>query len=192
MKIVLVGETQVGKTSIVTRLMSNKFQANSPATIGASFQNYKVTTKKCTSSLQIWDTAGQEKFRSLAPMYYRSADVALLCFDLTKKETLEALETWAHELIEKGPENLIKICVGNKSDLTSERTVTKEMAEEYVYRNQIAYYHECSAKTGEGVQELFIYIAEHFAPEQQTPNVVEEDIPIAIDQPPPQKSNSCC
>ena len=192
MKIVLVGETQVGKTSIVTRLMSNKFQGSSPATIGATFQNYKVTTKRGTSNFQIWDTAGQEKFRSLAPMYYRSADIALLCFDITKQETLDGLETWAHELVEKGPPNMIKIVVGTKCDLEDQRVVTREKAEEFVDRNQIAYYHECSAKTGQGVQELFFYIAENFSPEQQKPTVLEEDVPVAIDQPPPQQKSSCC
>lgn len=195
MKIVLVGETQVGKTSIVTRLVSDKFTSGGPATIGASFQNYKVTTKNGTTSFQIWDTAGQEKFRSLAPMYYRSADIAILCFDCTKKATLEALDDWCRELIEKGPQNLIKVLVANKCDLEDQREVSKSEADDFAFRNQLNYFAEVSAKTGYGVKELFIYIAENFSSGQGAEgDVIEEEIPVAIDKAPPANNSGggCC
>jgi small GTP-binding protein len=192
MKIVLVGETQVGKTSIVTRLVNDKFTSGGPATIGASFQNYKVATKNGMTSFQIWDTAGQEKFRSLAPMYYRSSDVAIMCFDCTKRVTLEALDDWSRELIEKGPPNLIKILVANKCDLEDQREVTKKEADDFAYKNQINHFAEVSAKTGAGVKELFIYIAENFATPQATGEVIEEDVPVAIDKAPLAKSSGGC
>ena len=160
MKIVLVGDTQVGKTCLIRRLANGVFSEHNIATIGAAFQNHVIQTKSGTVSLQIWDTAGQEKFRALAPMYYRSAAVAILCFDLTNKRTFQALEQWSMELNEKAADTLQIIICGNKKDMVEQREISFEEGTEFAKAQGAVFYAETSAKTGEGVMELFTRIAE--------------------------------
>ena len=160
MKVVLVGDTQVGKTCILGRLTTGSFRSSSPATVGAAFQNHVMTTSKGAVTMQIWDTAGQEKYRALAPMYYRSAHVAILFFDLTNRESFNSLDQWANELEEKTTGELRLFLVGNKVDLESDRKVTKEEAEEFGFQHGAIEYFETSAKTGQGVIELFTKVAE--------------------------------
>lgn len=159
MKIVLVGDTQVGKTCLVKRLTSGIYTDNNPATIGAAFQNCIIQTENGNVSLQIWDTAGQEKFRALAPMYYRSASVAILCFDLTNAATFVGLEQWAAELAEKAAYTLKLVVVGNKKDLIDDRKISFEDANEFATKHGAIFYTETSSKTGEGVSDLFHKIA---------------------------------
>ena len=160
MKVVLVGDTQVGKTCILGRLTSGQFRASSPATVGAAFQNHVITTNKGAVSMQIWDTAGQEKYRSLAPMYYRSAQVAILFFDLTNRQSFLDLDQWANELEEKTTGEIKTFLVGNKCDLEDERQVSKEEAQEFSFQHGAIEYVETSAKTGDGVVDLFTKVAE--------------------------------
>ena len=160
MKIVLIGDTQVGKTCIIRRLSENQFSSNVSATIGAAFQNHIMQTKKGSVSFQIWDTAGQEKFRALAPMYYRSASVAILCFDLTNKQTFESLEQWFSELKEKASHDLRVIVVGTKNDLVDERVIEENDGILFARFHGALFYTETSAKTGDGIIELFTRIAE--------------------------------
>lgn len=159
MKVVLLGNTQVGKTSMLNRLTSGVFKDTAP-TIGAAFQTYAVSTNSKCIAMQIWDTAGQEKYHALAPMYYRSANVAVLCFDLTSYESFSALENWVDELADKGPSNLITVLVGTKSDLVENRAVTSDEAHALASSTSMAFYIECSAKTGEGISEIFTKIAQ--------------------------------
>ena len=160
MKIVLVGDTQVGKTCLIRRLSQGVYSDKNFATIGAAFQNHVIQTKNGSVSLQIWDTAGQEKFRALAPMYYRSAAVAVLCFDLTNKRTFEALEQWSMEISEKSPDTLKIVLVGTKKDLINDREVSFEAGKHFAETHGVLFYLETSAKTGDGVIQLFSQIAE--------------------------------
>ena len=160
MKIVLVGDTQVGKTCLIRRLSQGVYSDNNPVTIGAAFQNHMIQTKKGSVSLQIWDTAGQEKVRALAPMYYRSANVAVLCFDLTNKRTFEALEQWSMEITEKAPTMLKIVLVGTKKDLTNDRQVSFESGKNFAESHGFLFYMETSAKMGDGIIQLFTQIAE--------------------------------
>lgn len=160
MKVVLVGDTQVGKTCVVSRLTCGEFRPENPATVGAAFQNHTIDTPANGSvSLQIWDTAGQEKYRALAPMYYRSASIAVLFFDLTNLATFQSLDNWISELQEKTTREIKLFLVGNKADLSDERVVSRAAAEEFAKRHGIVNYMETSAKTGEGVLDLFTSIA---------------------------------
>ena len=159
-KVVLVGDTQVGKTCIISRLVNDVFKGNNPATIGAAFQTFSLTTDSGTVTLQIWDTAGQEKYRSLTPMYYRSAEIAILCYDVTNARSFESMEQWTNELVEKAPPNMQLIIAGNKIDLAEERVISEASARAFADKNGAAYYAEVSAKAGEGVKELFIKAAE--------------------------------
>ncbi|EAY14713.1 small GTP-binding protein, putative [Trichomonas vaginalis G3] len=185
MKIVLVGDTQVGKTCLVKRLTSGTYTDNNPATIGAAFQNCIIQTEHGNVSLQIWDTAGQEKFRALAPMYYRSASVAILCFDLTNPTSFNGLEQWAMELTEKASYTLKLVVVGNKKDLIDERKVAFEAANDFAMKHGAIFYTETSAKTGESISELFYKIASH----GQIESVYS---PPPLEPAKPKESGGCC
>lgn len=111
---------------------------------------------------QIWDTAGQEKYESLAPMYYRKAGAAIVMYDLTVASSFERLRDWVRELGENGPQDIVVACVGNKLDLTTDgsaREVREDVARDFA-RSEGALYFEASARTGEGVTEIFEALAE--------------------------------
>jgi small GTP-binding protein len=159
-KVVLVGDTKVGKSCILTRFVQGTFDTNMPPTIGAAFLAKVVTTEGGPVRLQLWDTAGQEKFRSLAPMYYRAAAVAILVFDLTSKQTLDGLADWAREIAEKAPHNIKIVVIGNKSDLVDERVEPRSAGEETARGFNAVFYDETSAETGDRVNDVFTRIAE--------------------------------
>jgi len=186
LKVVLVGDTRVGKSCILTRFVQGTFDRHMPATIGAAFLTKVVATEGVPVRLQLWDTAGQEKFRSLAPMYYRSSAVAQLVFDVTNKSSLDGLEDWQAEIADKAPHNIKLVVIGNKIDLESERVIAKSAGEEFAKKLGAVYYGETSAESGDGINEVFKFIAELDIDQdnvQETPKRVE-----------PQKSASggCC
>lgn len=188
-KVVFVGDTQVGKTCIITRLTSGKFKLTNPPTIGAAFQTHVMTTPMGTVTMQIWDTAGQEKYKSLAPMYYRSADIAILCFDVTNLSSYEAMEQWSNELISKAPSQMQLIICGNKIDDEENRVITAESAEQNAMSHGAKAYMETSAKTGQGILELFTKAAQlasetNYASSKPKPRVLD-------DTEDPSKKNCC-
>ena len=160
MKVVLLGSTKVGKTSLINRLTGGVFLEEPTATVGASFQTYVVTDSGRCVAMQIWDTAGQERYRALTPMYYRSANAAILCFDITNSESFDAINSWIDELKEKGPSEMVIALVGTKLDLYEDRKVSTQDAKALAERSDISFYAECSAKTGQGVSEIFLKITE--------------------------------
>jgi small GTP-binding protein len=131
-----------------------------PATIGAAFLTKVISTPNGQVRLQLWDTAGQEKFRSLAPMYYRSSAVAVLVYDITARSSLDGLEDWAAEIADKAPHNIKLVVVGNKVDLENERVVGSSTAEALARKLNAVDYVETSAQSGVGINELFTKIAE--------------------------------
>jgi small GTP-binding protein len=118
-----------------------------------------MTTSKGAVTLQIWDTAGQEKYRALTPMYYRNARAALVVFDLTNHQSFQAIEEWITDL-DSGPDSVNLFLVGNKCDLEQNRAVTANMAKDWVDQHEAVAYVETSAKTGTGVIDLFTRVAE--------------------------------
>lgn len=160
LKAVLVGDTKVGKSCLLSRFVQNTFDENMPATVGAAFLTKIVQTDSVNIRLQLWDTAGQEKYRSLAPMYYRSSAAAILVYDVTNKESLENLKTWIQEINNKAPQGIAVIIVGNKIDLVNERTVSQDAGLEVAKELGAVHYFEVSAKTGEGINQLFTKVAE--------------------------------
>ncbi|KAF3926278.1 hypothetical protein ABW20_dc0107728 [Dactylellina cionopaga] len=121
-KLVLLGEAAVGKSSLVLRFVNDDFQENREPTIGAAFLTQKCSLPNRTIKFEIWDTAGQERFASLAPMYYRNAQSALVVYDLTKSSSLAKAKHWVAELQRQASPGIVIALVGNKLDLTSQST----------------------------------------------------------------------
>lgn len=209
-KLVLLGESAVGKSSVVLRFCQNDFQANKEPTIGAAFLTQRCRLEENVIKFEIWDTAGQERFRSLSPMYYRNSQASIVVYDVTKAASLEQAKTWVKELQRQANPNIVIALVGNKVDLVrsspsdsapkstststeddaedseaddatatpeaeasggageegpdsgapseSRRQVSREEAESYANENGLLFF-ETSAKTGEGVVEVFTEIA---------------------------------
>ncbi len=121
-KIVLVGDSGVGKTNLLTRFSKNEFSLESKTTIGVEFATKTITTESGhIIKAQIWDTAGQDRYRAIASSYYKGAVGALLVYDITKTKSFENVEKWLKELRDHGAENMVTMLIGNKSDLADDR-----------------------------------------------------------------------
>ena len=189
LKAVLVGDTKVGKSCILSQFVQETYDPNMPATVGAAFLTKIVSTDSGNVRLQLWDTAGQEKYRSLAPMYYRSAVAALLVYDVTNKNSLENLKNWNQEICEKAPPGITVFVVGNKIDCTEERVVTYDAGRSLAQQLGAPYYFEVSAKTGEGITNLFNKVAESDI-KQESP--LERPVERPTKQSSDGKSSGCC
>ncbi|XP_046913320.2 ras-related protein Rab-22A [Dermatophagoides farinae] len=154
-KICLLGDTGVGKSSIVQRFVHNTYNACMENTIGASFMTKTIYIKSTCYKLNIWDTAGQERYKALAPMYYRGANICIVVFDVTSKSSFDSVQSWIRELRTYLLEKCLICIVGNKSDLADRRAVMYHEAKEYA-DSVNAFFIETSAKSCSNVTELFI------------------------------------
>lgn len=159
-KIVLLGESGVGKSSIAMRYVNNTFSEAFEVTIGGGYLQQIVRLREGASlKLDIWDTGGQERFRSLLQMYYRDADAALITYDVTNDKSLECCEYWVNEL-RNNEEDCLLFLVGNKIDFPpEERRVDTKRAESFAESNGMIWF-ETSAKSGENVNKLFERVAQ--------------------------------
>ncbi|OXB71917.1 UNVERIFIED_CONTAM: hypothetical protein H355_004590 [Colinus virginianus] len=156
-KVVLLGSTSVGKSSLAYRYVKNDFKESLP-TVGCSFFTQTVQLETAMIKLEIWDTAGQEKYHSVCHLYYRGAHAALLVYDLTNKETLNRAKQWLTELEKEFlPDEIVIALVGNKTDLADEREVAAEEGEEFA-RNRSLLFMETSAKSNHQVNDIFMAI----------------------------------
>jgi small GTP-binding protein len=165
-KLVLLGESAVGKSSLVLRFVRGQFFDYQESTIGAAFLTQTVALNDTTVKFEIWDTAGQERYHSLAPMYYRGAAAAIVVYDITSPDSFARAKSWVRELQRQGNPNIVIALAGNKSDLASKRKVDPDEAKQYAEENNIMFM-ETSAKTAANVNELFVQIARKL-PKQQT------------------------
>ena len=160
-KICLLGDVNVGKTSIASRFCKNSFNENYINTIGGAYQQQNIVLNNGTKmKLHIWDTSGQDRFRSMTNLYYRDAQVAILTYDVTNEQSLESLNYWLSELSDKvDQENMLLCLAGNKNDVdSSEKKVSTAKGKQFAEEHNMIFY-ETSAKTGAGVKELFQAIA---------------------------------
>ncbi|XP_034030106.1 ras-related protein Rab-25b isoform X2 [Thalassophryne amazonica] len=130
-KVVLIGESGVGKSNLLSRFTKNEFNHDSRTTIGVEFSTRTVQIGGVTIKAQIWDTAGLERYRAITSAYYRGAVGALLVYDITKHLTYESVARWLKELYEHATPNIVVMLVGNKADLATERSVPTEEAKDF-------------------------------------------------------------
>jgi len=151
-KMLIIGDSQVGKTSILTKFTNNVFNTHMAPTIGTDYKTKKIQVEDKTIKLEIWDTAGQERFRCITQSFYRGCMGIMIVFDFTKIESFHNVETWLANLKQQASDNVVKVLVGNKLDLP--REVKDEDIKKLVAEHDIPYF-EVSAKTGENIQETF-------------------------------------
>ncbi|NWH61595.1 RAB17 protein, partial [Geococcyx californianus] len=158
-KVVLLGSTSVGKSSLAYRYVKNDFKESLP-TVGCSFFTQTLNLEAATIKFEIWDTAGQEKYHSVCHLYYRGAHAALLVYDITNKETLNRAKLWLRDLEKEFlPDEIVIGLVGNKTDLAAEREVATEEGKEFA-RTKGLLFMETSAKSNHQVNDIFMAIAQ--------------------------------
>ena len=167
-KIVLLGTQATGKSSLIIRYISDKFEDKYKVTIGGAYLQKDVKLKNGDNlKLHIWDTSGQERFRAITQLYYKDASAAILVYDITSKESLNDLEYWIKQLYENNDtENLIVACAGNKIDL-EDRKVSYNEGKNFCKENKIPIFYETSAKTNIGIRELFQNLAQKVYEQQK-------------------------
>jgi len=157
-KLVFLGDQSVGKTSIITRFMYDTFDSTYQPTIGIDFLSKTMYLDDKTVRLQLWDTAGQERFRSLIPSYIRDSSVAVICYDITSRDSFVNTSKWIDDVrTERGDDVIMMLC-GNKTDLEDHRTVSYEEAEAKAKEYNIMFI-ETSAKAGFNIKALFRKVA---------------------------------
>ena len=186
-KIVLIGNTSVGKTNILSKYLTDQFDPDSKATVGVEFgtKNFKIENN--IVKVQIWDTAGQERYRSITNAYYKGAKGSLLVYDITNKKSFDDLDKWILDLKTNGDDNLSLILLGNKSDLEDKRVISTEEG-----KNKAEFYKssflETSALNGNNIQEAFnelimdVYKNNHEIFEKQANVKINNDRAIDLDK----------
>jgi Ras-related protein Rab-11A len=153
-KIVIIGDSGVGKSNIFTRFIKDEFNLDSKATIGVEFSAKNVTIKDKVIKAQVWDTAGQERFRALAKNYYRGAVGALLVYDITNHDSFKSVERWLKEVKDHAEPHLVSLLIGNKNDLEEKRAVKTEEGAEFAEKQGVGFV-ETSAKNNVNIESAF-------------------------------------
>ena len=154
-KLIMLGDENVGKTSIINRFKKNEYSGNYEPTLGLDFQTQSITVDNLSVKLLLYDTAGQEKFRSLIPLYTKEANIIFLIYDISNYDSFSNIEKWYQLLDNINKDEEIFFLVGNKIDLTEERKVKEEEAKAYADNNNFIFA-EVSALNGDGIEDLFL------------------------------------
>jgi len=157
-KLVLIGDSGVGKSCLLLRFADDNFTDSYISTIGVDFRFRTITIDKKTVKLQIWDTAGQERFRTITSAYYRGADGIIMVYDVTSSESFDHVEEWLSEVDRYANENTSKLLVGNNADLIEDKQVSEETAQRFADKLSIPFI-ETSAKTATNVDAAFLTMA---------------------------------
>ena len=158
-KIILVGDSGVGKSCLSIKASRNYFEDFYSPTVGVEFLTFNVKVEDQNIKLQIWDTCGQEVYRSLISSFYRSASLAIIVYSIDSEESFSNIEKWLNDIKSQSNPNIKIFLIGNKADLEDKRQVTKENGENFFKQNNLSYFSETSAKTGFNVQNVFIEVA---------------------------------
>ena len=193
LKVVLIGDSGVGKSSIVLRFVADNFSEGGDATIGASYMGKMMQFQNRSIKFNIWDTAGQERFHNLAKMYYRDANAAIMVYDITNHESFNGLERWHSELTENGPANIIKIVAANKEDLVEKEAVSPDEVNNFAKKIG-AVVCRTSAKTSAGVEQVFRSIATKMFPDStsEVPKKRSDTLQLKKEEVKKSTDKKCC
>ena len=196
LKLLLLGDSSVGKTSILLKYISNKFDESSISTVGVDYMDKIIDYNKFKIKLQIWDTSGEEKFRTITKNFYRNADGLLVVFDLTKKESYDHIRIWINEAKENN-DKLKTLLIGNKLDLKDERIVAIDVAKQFAEKNNLKYI-ETSAKDGTNINESFQAIIDLLFDGKSSEEILHEftkqdsSLSVVNDSMEVKKKKACC
>ena len=154
-KLIIIGDSYVGKSSILKKAVKKTFDENYQNTIGFEFLLMHFCVNGIKIKLQIWDTCGQEVYRSLVQGFYRNTSLAIIVYDISNKKTFENLDIWLKDLRSQTDQELPIFIAGNKSDKENERQVDYKEAKDFSLSRRIKYFTECSAKTGYNIENIF-------------------------------------
>ena len=178
-KMILIGDSSVGKSNILLKYLKNEFDQSSKATVGVEFGTKTVEMNDKKIKIQIWDTAGQERYRSITSAYYKGAKGAFIVYDITRRNTFDNIDKWISDLKTNGDNNISIMLIGNKSDLNDKREVETNEGLKKSEETKIAFM-ETSALSGENIIKAFNELIEQIY--QNNCLNVEEDIDIEIDK----------
>ncbi len=153
-KVVLVGDSFVGKTNMMSKYLKNEFKSDSKATVGVEFGSKEFNIEGHSINAQIWDTAGQERYKAITSAYYKGAKGAFVVYDITRKDSFASIDKWISDLTSVADKKLTIVVIGNKCDLEDQRQVTKEEGEEKANQLQVAFL-ETSALSGANLDKAF-------------------------------------
>ena len=158
-KIIIVGDQGVGKSCLAIKASRNYFEDFYSPTVGFEFVSFNVKVQEKIIKLQIWDTCGQEVYRSLISSFFRSASLAIIVYSIDTEDSFNNIEKWLNDLKTQSNPDIKIFLIGNKADLEDKRRLTKEQGEQLCRDHKLAYFMETSAKTGFNVQNVFIQVA---------------------------------
>jgi len=154
LKYVIIGDSGVGKSNILLRFINDTFSEEFKSTVGVEFAAKNILINKNMYRVQVWDTAGQETFRSISRAYYKNSVCACVVYDISNYSTFESIQSWIDDCKIQSSKSILLILIGNKADLNDDRQVTYEEGEQFAKRNNMIFL-ESSAKTGYNIKEIF-------------------------------------
>lgn len=191
-KVVLVGSSMVGKTSIVSRIMKNEF-TDQPPTIGVSFVTHFIyLSDQKQVRLQIWDTAGDERFKAVTPMYYKECNVAIVVYAIDNHNSFDSVKEWISDIIANTEIKPLIFIVGNKIDLESSQQVSRDEENKLSIEFPDAVFCKSSAKTNTGIVELFDLIAQKAVQTNHTRNLEQNSLNIKKNEEDKTGNHSSC
>ena len=198
-KVVIVGDSGVGKTNIMSKYLKNEFHEDSKATVGVEFGSKQFNIQGHQVKAQIWDTAGQERYKAITSAYYKGAKGAFIVYDISRKNTFDSISRWVSDITATADKKITLILIGNKSDLEDQRQVTKEQGEEKAKEFGLAFL-ETSASSGDNLEKAFsLMINEVYKKCQEDinaetdDNVVDQGKDITLNKPAEKtEKKKCC
>ena len=200
LKFLLIGNTSVGKSSLLLRFSENTFEQNFLPTIGVDFKTRTFSLDKKTLKIQIWDTAGQERFKNITSSYYKGAHGVILVYDITNKRSFDDLEIWVGEIEKNSSDNALRILLGNKNDLSQKRVIDNNEGFEFAKKNKMDFI-ETSAKNSSNVEKAFFNLAKKVVNKIEMLDEANVDFKngtaanldgINLLSEPDEKDNKCC
>jgi small GTP-binding protein len=192
-KLLLLGDSGVGKTNFMIRYVDNEFQESFISTIGIDNKIKNIRKNNENIRVKVWDTAGQERFRVICKNYYKKSDGILIIYDVTCKETFRNIPGWMEQIHDGCPENAKIILIANKIDLKDKRVVNTEDGEELAKKFKCQYI-ECSAKNDINIKESFQNLIDEIYDSGIVKRITEDDEQLIVpdEQPNPEKNKKCC